>query len=162
MDTVKVKLYRDLRDEEKRLGAEAGGIKERANALEKELLEEFGEEGVQSVQVDGSTVYLKRELWAAKASDDVDSERIRQALHDAGLSEFVTEKHNSSTLSAYLRNLEDALDDGQSLTDAMPQQLRGVIKGVEVFKVLYRKAAAPSKPRKTTRTLTTTQETTRG
>ena len=132
MDMAKVKLYRDLRDEQKRLEGEAEGIKARANEIERELVEEFSDEGVQNVKIDGSTVFLRRELWAQK-EQGVSSDDVVEALREAGLGDFVALGYNSSALSARLRELD--ADDAP-----LPAALVGVVKVAEVFKIRYQKS----------------------
>lgn len=127
MDMVKVKLYRDLKAEAKRLGAEADGVKEEAAKLERELLEVFADEGVQNVKVDGSTVYLHRALWAQKEAG-VTTEDVVEGLKEAGLHDFVAEGFNTNTLSGYLRDLDRA-------DEAMPPALVGKVKAAEVFSI---------------------------
>lgn len=128
MDMAKVKLYRDLRAEQKRLGAEADGIKERADEIERELLEAFAEEGVQNVKTDdGSTVFLRRELWPARL-EGVETPDILDALRESGLEHYVTENFNSRSLASYLKELDEA-------ETPMPAPLAGVIKVAEKFSI---------------------------
>lgn len=142
MDMAKVKRYRDLRREAKRNEDARKALTAEADKLEREILEAFVDAEVQSVQVDGSTVYLERKLWAQKETDPstdepVPTEVVVEALNAAGLGDFVQEGYNTNTLSAYLRDLDEN-------EEPLPPALRGVIKAAEVFKIRYRKAGEKS------------------
>lgn len=133
MDMAKVKLYRDLRAEQDRLGAESAGVKERADEIERELLAEYAEEGLQNVKTDdGATVFLRREVWAAR-EDGIETPDIIDALKASGLDHYVSETFNTRSLSSYLRDLEKNEEE-------MPLPLQGVVKPVEKYAIRIRKS----------------------
>ena len=65
------------------------------------------------------TVYLERKIWAKCVEGNWP--RAVEALKDAGLGDYVETKYNTSTFSAYLRELDRA---GQLL----PEPLIGAIE----------------------------------
>lgn len=94
---------------------------------EPEILEHFAKYGLQNLNQEGVTIYVKRDQWAAREKG-VETEQVIQALHDAGLSEFAAPKVNTQSLSAYLRELDR---DGE----AFPNELEGIIKLTETYKI---------------------------
>ena len=130
MDADVVRRYTTLRQRERERKAEAGALKEEADALEQEILEQFAAEGIDSVRIDGKTVYLHRTLWA-RTEKDVDREAVCGALQEIGLGHFVSETYNANTLSAWMRDLDR---EGEEL----PTELKGLVKGEEVYQVRVR------------------------
>lgn len=139
MDMDKVKRYRDLRVAAASAGAESKGLTAEADALERQLIEQYAEEGVQNIRVDGSTVYLERKVYAQKEKgpdgEVVETSAVTEALIAAGLGDFVTPTYNVNTLSAYLRELDE---QGEPL----PEALVGLVRPAEVFKLKHRKAGS--------------------
>lgn len=134
MDMAKVRRYRDLRAAQSASEVEAKTIKAEADELEQQLLEEFAEEGTDSVSLDGTTVYLRRDLFAAK-KDGIETPDVVKALVACGLGHFVTDTYNANTLSAHLRALDD--------TDTpLPPELDEVIYGFEKYSIRTRAAGA--------------------
>lgn len=132
METDRLREYVRLRREQKNREAEAAQVKDLADALEQELLEDFAENTIQSVTVDNTTVYLSRSLWA-QVEPGVDRTEVLSALRDAGLGHFVSESFNTQTVSSYLRDLDR---EGEPL----PDELHGLIRGVEKFQLKTRRS----------------------
>lgn len=95
LSSRKVDLERELRD-----------VKEKLAGLEPGLLEQFAQEGVQSIRQNGRLAYLYGQLWARPL--DGDKGRAVAALRAAGLGSLVEESFNVSTLSAWCRERETA------------------------------------------------------
>jgi len=130
---AKVREYGRLRALEKARTAAAEEIKEEADKLERDLLEEWIEFGQQSIKTtDGQTVFLRRQLWA-KVEPGVDRREVLDGLVAAGHPEFVSENFNSSTVSAWLRELDK---NGEEI----PAELRGKLGTSEVFNLRVRKS----------------------
>ena len=108
----KLRRYRELRDAAAASESEAKAIKEAAALLEIELVEAFTEAGTQSVNLDGKTIYLHRSTFAQRKAG-FDSEDIKVALRACGAAELVTETVNANTLSAWVRELVEAAEDGR-------------------------------------------------
>ncbi len=126
-DIDAIKEYVAMRDRQRQLKADHDSVKDRADAMEQELLEQFSSNSIDRMTVDGHTVYLHRQTWA-HAAEGAD---IVAALKDAGLAHMVAERVNSSTLSAYVRELQregedlpEALADKVSTTDRFSLRVR--------------------------------------
>lgn len=117
-----------------------------------EILDGFAAEGIGRITVDGKTVYTHQQLWAGKAQatagdgtpaeDDkgkaikVDNDVYIAAIKEAGLDEFVKETANSSTLSSWVRGIEEMGEDDLPI---LPEALRGIVQITEKFDVRIRK-----------------------
>lgn len=132
MDTQRVAEYVRLRTLQKEAEATAEDYKSQADALQDILLEQFAEEGVQKVSVNGVTTYLRRDLWA-KVEEGASREQVVEGLKACGMGQFVSETYNTQTVSAWLRDLER---EGEPL----PEELTGVLTSSEVFTLRNRKA----------------------
>lgn len=125
----KLRRYKELREAQATSEAEAKAIKEEANALEAELVDEFAEAGVQNINVDGKTIYLHRSVFAQRCAG-VTAEDVKAALIAAGASDLVTETVNANTLSAWVRELTED-DDAPGL----PEQVVGILEPGERYAV---------------------------
>ena len=115
------------------LEIELRDVAARLAVLQAQVLEWFAASGVQSVRIDDSTLYLRRELWARKA-EGVSHEAAAAALTTAGIGEFAEPRINVQRLSAWCRERDR---EGAPL----PEELRGVVDVAEVFKVGHRSGA---------------------
>ena len=68
MNMEKLKRFVALEDEKKSLAKKLETIKNDLEKLEFELIPDFVEDGVQSMNVDGRTVYIGRDVWAGAAA----------------------------------------------------------------------------------------------
>lgn len=132
MDIEKLRDYVRLRRREAELKAQMESIKDEADGLQHELMEQFGQDGVSSINVDGVTVYLHRQLWAG-AADGVPKDTVVEVLKSVGLGHFVTESFNVQTLSSYVRDLERE-------EEPLPDELADVINVREVYGIRTRRA----------------------
>lgn len=132
MDVERVREYVRLRRQQRERQAEVDTIKEAADALEQQLLEEFATDGVQNISVDGNVVYLRRQLWA-RVAEGASRDEVIDGLRRAGLDHFVTEGFNTSTISSWMRELEAEGDE-------LPQELEGLLAPVEKYNVLTRRS----------------------
>jgi hypothetical protein len=135
MDTERLRRYAKLDQMRLRLQRDADDLKDQLRILESGIMEEMAAEGVPQVRVDVPdvgkiTVYLRREIWAKCV--DGDWMRACAALKDAGLGEFVEARYNTTSFSAYLRELDR---DGQPL----PEPLVGAIDAEERHSVRTRR-----------------------
>lgn len=143
IDPAKLRRYQHLRDLQKSSEAEAEAYKQEANLIEAELIEAFGEAGMQNVNIDGRTIYLHRSTYAQRATG-IDVEDVKAALRAAGADDLISETVNHQTLSAYVRELLD--DDGPGL----PPALDGVLELGERYSIRVRAAASGGGKRKPT------------
>lgn len=128
MNSDKLQLYIELTKKKRKLEAELDSIKESISTLQEDLLDQFGDEGINSIKSNGATVYIKRELWA---SPNHDYASACEALRQAGLEHFVQERFNHNTVSAYFRDLDR---EGE----AIPESLKEAFKLNEKFSLQIR------------------------
>lgn len=109
--------------------ADIKALKKELAPLEAALLDDFAEDGLQSVKIaEGNrkvTVFLKRDL---RATNLVSPEATAAACRAAGLEHMVGERVNANTLSAYVRDLEKA-------EEPLPDAFEGVVGTLEQFSV---------------------------
>lgn len=100
------------------------GMVERKRALERELkqlvveiarleevvLNQFIDSGVDAIKVDGSTLYLHKQVWAGVA-EGYTKEQAVDELKEVGLGDYVHETFNVNSLSAYYREAVRETDD---------------------------------------------------
>lgn len=132
MDLDDVHRYVELRRRQSELESEASGVKEEADQIEQRLLEDFAEQGVDRMSVNGHTVYLHRQLWA-RVPEGVTRAEVVEALEEAGLGHFVRRQYNTQTVSAWLRDLEREEEE-------LPPELYGMIEGSERYSLRVRRA----------------------
>lgn len=146
VDMKMAKDYAELTLEKRRLEAEANELSKQCAELEEQLLEQFSEDGVQNLKLDGiGTLYISSKLWAgaAKVEDEQgneisDKQVTCDALKAAGLGVFVSEGFNVQTLSAWLREQPtDELGD-----PILPEELVGKMSVTRRFNLGVRKAAS--------------------
>lgn len=136
MDTADVRMYVALRRRVKELEAQAKGVKDEANELEQRLLDEFAQESVDRITVDGTTVYLRTQRFAS-IPEGVTKEELVEALeadpHSRGL---VSKNFNWNSVHAHVRELI-----GESGDDPLPEHLQGLVKVTETFNLRTVKSA---------------------
>lgn len=137
MNLEMLKEYAEAKVKIRELESEAEFLKTRCSEMLESLLEQFSQDGVQSVKLDGiGTVYLRSQLWAGDAID----EETGKPNHEATIwalaeypetSVFVRPAYNTNTLSAWIRELpRDELG-----TPILPEQLKGKVRVTEKFDI---------------------------
>jgi hypothetical protein len=129
LNTDRIKAYAELDELRLKLNRELDKIRKKQAKLEPMILENMGESGVDSMRVEGRTVYIQRLIWG-KYSDRGDAIK---ALKEAGLEDLVSEGFNANQLAAYLRELD-------ATNEPLPPEFRGRIEPNEVFSIRTRKA----------------------
>lgn len=125
-----LKEFVELETERRELKDRLKKVKAKQSKLEEELLEKFQESGVQSLNIDGLTVYLRRQLWAYPPSEN--KEEFYQILKDTGYGDFVRETVNTHSLSALFREAED------NEFSEIPTEIREKVNLSEKFSVRTR------------------------
>lgn len=120
--------YIDLANEKAELEAKLASVKKKLEDAEQEVLTFFEETGMERISAGGRTIYIRRELNAAKADDSVTPEQIGEALAAAGLDIYYPHRVNWQSLSAFLREREK---EGQGI----PAELASVVRLSERFKI---------------------------
>ena len=124
---VKINRYVNLVKKKRDLESQLKKVKAIIEEKEPEILQHFQKHSLQNINLNGLTLYLKRELWAGRAKG-VENEDAIKALQDAGLSEFASNRVNIASLSGYLRELDRD-------SEPFPKALEGIINLKEVFKI---------------------------
>ena len=111
--------------------------KARLGELEPLIAEHFTEEGMQSVNVDGYTIYLNRRLFAGPMDGDREAMVAALEVCDDESWKFLVKKGvNSQQLSARVRECE--VDENSGMP-SLPDGLRQTIKVYEEFRIGARK-----------------------
>jgi len=130
MNITQVKQFVALADEKAELDQRLKQVEADMKALEEALLAQFQESGTQSVNVDGRTVSLRRDLFASPKDGDRDA--VIEALKMTDLGQYVKEDYNGNSLKAYVREMVRAAEAERGgpladLADALPEPLRAVL-----------------------------------
>ena len=110
--------------------------KARLDPLEAALIEQFQQDGIQSVNADGYTVYLNRKLFAGAKDGDKPTMIAALEACDETWSFLVEDNVNSQRLCARVRECELG-DDGMPL---LPDELKDAIQVCEQFTIGARKS----------------------
>jgi hypothetical protein len=112
-----------LVSEKKRLEVKLRQVKEWIAEAQEPLLEYLAENGLRSIKTDdGRTTYIHRAVYVGAKETDYD--RACAAFEAAGLGEFVQQRFNSNTVSAWYR---EATADGSKI----PAELEAVLDVTE-------------------------------
>jgi len=135
-----IKTYVGLADDIKALEKKVKDLTASKGKIESRILENFSENGISSIKIDGSTVYLHRQLWAGTdrhedEDDESEEPKIRAiaALRAAGCEDLIKENFNVMTLSAFVRELDQNKEE-------LPAEFEGAIKVAEVFSARVRRS----------------------
>ena len=110
------------------LDAELKRVKQELVSLEAQALEYLGEEGITSLRINGSTVYLSTSTYASLTED---KQAAMNFLKRAGVGDLVKESVNASSLAAWVRELRET-------EEGIPAALEQHIKVSEVTKLRMR------------------------
>tara|TARA_R100001530_G_scaffold52386_4_gene38727 strand:- start:119 stop:547 length:429 start_codon:yes stop_codon:yes gene_type:complete len=140
---VEIKLakeYATLIASKRTLEAQLREVSDSMKRIERPLLEEMQDNEIDSLPIyvpDGRriTVYIHRQKWAKAKNGD--RAAVVDALKMGGLTEFLSENYNTSTLSAFVRE-QDA--NGEIL----PECLTGVLDIGTVTSLRGRSSGATS------------------
>lgn len=134
MDMTAVREYVALVDLKQHHEGEAKRIAKDIERAQTVLLDEFAKDGVQHVNLDARTVYVRRQLWASAKGLQPD---LCAAMKELGLSVMVKETVNSMTLSGWVRELEQSPETAMPI---LPESLIDIVKVSEVFTLQVKKA----------------------
>ncbi len=132
MDNRRLKRYVALAIAKKQAETDLDEIKEKMRVLEEYMMDNMAKSGQQSIRINGHTVYLHRQLWAAPANG---ADHLHIALKAEGYGDLVEPKINSQRLSALVREFERD-EEGMPI---MPGGLHEAIKVTEKYSVRVRK-----------------------
>ena len=144
MNTDELKEFVALEKEKATLKARLKAIDSRLTELDESIAQQFVSDGVQSMRIDGRTVYLHRDIYAS--AKDGARDAVVAALRDCDLGQYVKEDYNANSLTAYVREMvreaeEQARLDNRVIDDpaeALPAGLAASLKISTVFSVSSR------------------------
>jgi len=144
MNTAELKEFVALEKEKATLKARLKVIDSRLTELDESIAAQFVSDGVQSMRIDGRTVYLHRDIYAS--AKDGARDAVVAALRDCDLGQYVKEDYNANSLTAYVREMvreaeEQARLDNRVIDDpaeALPTGLAATLKISTVFSVSSR------------------------
>ena len=109
-------LYREKLELQDRLNQ----VTKELGEMQESMLDFFGDAGMQSVNVDGVTLYIHEQIWANTAEGSSQEEACA-ALAANGFAEFVAPRFNTQSLSAKAREMER---NGESFPEAVIQHIK--------------------------------------
>lgn len=130
--SLTLRKYARLDRDRRTLKEKLAKVEAEIDETEPGVIEHFQRMGMDRATIDGTTIYLRRELWAGKA-DGVTDEAACDALAANGLGDYVKRKFNTQSVSAFVREL-----DGRG--EPLPAPLAAVLKISEVFKIGTRRS----------------------
>lgn len=131
-ESVNISLARRLVEidaEQDDLGSKVSALKDERAGIEAQLIDQYAMAGVQSVRVDGKSVYLRHDTYAKILDKDKLIPVLRRTKHG----DIVKETVNSNTLSALVREIFD----GQH---KVPKAWDGVLTVSDKFSIRVVKA----------------------
>jgi hypothetical protein len=111
MDNRTMKRFVRLDKQRRDFDAKLKDCKRQIEELEPTVREQITRAGLDRVTIDGLTIFIKRDLWVKVPEGMREAACI--ALQAAGLGQYVAENFNSQSVSAYLREVESLMPDGQ-------------------------------------------------
>jgi hypothetical protein len=148
MQIDKLKQFLTLTAKKKAAKKDLEEIDAQLEKLDGELTKMFEQDGVNSMNVDGKTVYVHNQKWAGvlkEGKDATDEERARalQALRDAGMDDYITESFNSKTLSSFVKEVLESAPleiqtDPKRWYEVLPPSFAGAIKVTEETSIRVR------------------------
>lgn len=128
------KQYLLLKDAKADLEAELEKVKERMQLFQELIMEEFVENGVDKLSVDGRLVFPKSQLYASCRAL---TEEVKSELRSEGAADLIQEAVNGQRLSSYVREymrdndikeltgLPDWMKNNFSITEKVTIGVRG-------------------------------------
>lgn len=106
--------------------------------VEKQLLEQFQQSGLESLKVDGVNLHLRRDVYASAWGEKAG---LVEALKQTDFAPLIEESFNHNALSSWVR--DNARKDGRELSnlspkeiiEAQPSECREVLKVSEKFSI---------------------------
>ncbi len=117
MNTERIKRFVELENEKAALQTKLKAIADEQEKLSNAILEDFVTDEIDSIKLNGRTVFIKETIFAKISS----KEEAIKALREAGLDDFITEGYNTNTISAYVREKEK---QGEPLPEAFSNAIQ--------------------------------------
>lgn len=104
MHMEQLKEFVSLENRKRDLDAELKRIAQELDDLEGALVPQFLESGVQSMKVDGRTVYIAQEIYASPVNE---RSEVVEALKASDLGQYVAENYNTNSLKSFVREIAE-------------------------------------------------------
>jgi len=128
MDTAVIREFQRLKALEAELRADLNEVEAARKELEEQVTTQLIEEGVQNINIDGQTVYLRRDVYPSYPAGK--EAAIALLAADPAHQDIVQQTINHQTVCALLREL-----DGN-----YPAEWQGIIEVADVYRVGLRKS----------------------
>ncbi len=149
MDMTLLKRFVALKDEKKQLDAKLKTIAQTLKELDTAIVPQLIADGVESMNVDGQTVYIANDIFAGPI--DGEKGNVIDALKAVDeTSGFVAENFSAQTLTSYVREVaadveaackqDGRLFDVEAVRAGLPPRIAAVIKIAFVHNLRSRKA----------------------
>ena len=102
MDNKLIKRYVSLQKRRRKAEDALQSVRNKIEEIKPFVVQQFAKAGLDQINMDGMTVYIKRQLWVKV----VDRQAAVDALKAAGMSDYIGENFNSNSLSAFIREIE--------------------------------------------------------
>jgi len=123
MNIELIKKYIEIKTHLKHHSSEADKFKAQAIELEEQIIEEFNQDGINRITVDGKTVYVSKTIWPKI----IDKQKAIDILKASEYSHYISESYNTKQLASLLRELVE--EEGK-----LPDSFAGYIEISEVYK----------------------------
>jgi hypothetical protein len=135
MTAPKINLVKQaiaLHKEKQALMEKMNKIKAQLDKIEPQALEWMQQNTIPNLKQNGTTAYVRRELWASLA-EGADTDFLRDALASAGFDpdDVIKRRANTQTLSSIVREYDQR-------GEPLPNSLSAAVKISEVYKLGYR------------------------
>ena len=127
-----VKRFVELTKSKRAFDAEVKLINEELRKLQEPVMEFFNDQGIQSTNIDGMTLFISSSLYA-KRNPDISLQDAILALEEAHLDSFTAPAINTQGLSKHFREMEE---NGEE----MPSCLEGKIIANRTYEITARKS----------------------
>lgn len=135
-----IKSYVTLHHEKREAKSALAAIQKRIVDIEPQVMDHLTQMGYDHIKVDGTTIYIKRNLRASIAGG-VDKVAMRTVFEQFGMTYLIKPTVNANSLSSYFRNEEDQLDTPpEKIDDLIPDELKPYIKIFEQFQLGVRQS----------------------
>ena len=135
-----VKNYIDAHHEKRVAERALTVIKKEIAELEPRVMDHLVQMGYDHIKVDGTTVYIKRNL-RANIAGGVDKKAMATAFKLFEMEYLIKPTVNANSLSSYFRNEEDALDSPpEKVDDLIPEELKPFVNIFEQFSLGVRQS----------------------
>lgn len=115
------------------LEAQIDVLKNEMNQLQDAVLEYFQRQGVDRQSLLGKTIAPRYELWAGREKD-IDAQEIHDTLIAEGLGRYAMANMSTQSMSAYIREIYEELNDQES---QKPKEEQGIVDVEDVYRELF-------------------------